>query len=86
MDQKIKEALYESLQMASPSGSEEQVTSLFTKVISPFVDDVYTDVNGNCIAHKKGSGTKIMFMAHADEIGLMISYIYDRGFLYFKEI
>jgi endoglucanase len=27
-----------------------------------------------------------MFMAHADEIGLMISYIDDRGFLYFKEI
>ena len=86
MDQKIKEALYESLQTASPSGSEEQVTSLFTKVISPFVDEVYTDVNGNCIAHKKGSGTKIMFMAHADEIGLMISYIDDHGFLYFKEI
>lgn len=86
MDQKIKEALYESLQMASPSGSEEQVTSLFSKVISPFVDEVYTDVNGNCIAHKKGSGQKIMLMAHADEIGLMISYIDDRGFLYFKEI
>ena len=86
MDQKIKEALYESLQMASPSGSEEQVTSLFTKVISPFVDEVYTDANGNCIAHKKGSGPKVMLMAHADEIGLMISYIDDRGFLYFKEI
>lgn len=86
MDQKIKEALYESLQMASPSGSEEQVTSLFAKVISPFVDEVYTDVNGNCIAHKKGSGQKVMLMAHADEIGLMISYIDDRGFLYFKEI
>lgn len=86
MDKKIKEALYESLQMASPSGSEEQVTSLFTKVISPFVDEVYTDVNGNCIAHKKGFGSKVMFMAHADEIGLMISYIDDRGFLYFKEI
>lgn len=86
MDQKIKEALYESLQMASPSGSEEQVTKLFAKEIRPFVDEVYTDVNGNCIAHKKGPGQKIMLMAHADEIGLMISYIDDRGFLYFKEI
>lgn len=86
MDQKIKEALYESLKMPSPSGSEEQVASLFAKVISPFVDEIYTDVNGNCVAHKRGSGQKIMFMAHADEIGLMISYIDDRGFLYFKEI
>lgn len=66
MDQKIKEALYESLQMASPSGSEECVTALFADTIRPFVDEVYTDVNGNCIAHKKGSGQKIMLMAHAD--------------------
>lgn len=86
MDQKVKEALYESLQMASPSGSEEQVTNLFQRMVSPYVDEVYTDVNGNCIAHKKGSGQKIMLMAHADEVGLMISYIDDRGFLYFKEI
>lgn len=86
MDQKIKEALYESLQMASPSGSEECVTALFADTIRPFVDEVYTDVNGNCIAHKKGSGQKIMLMAHADEIGLMISYIDNQGFLYFKEI
>lgn len=86
MDQKIKEALYESLQMASPSGSEELVTNLFQRMVSPYVDEVYTDVNGNCIAHKKGSGQKIMLMAHADEVGLMISYIDDRGFLYFKEI
>ena len=86
MDHKIKEALYESLQMASPSGSEEQVSSLFQRMVFPLVDEVYTDVNGNCIAHKKGSGQKIMLMAHADEIGLMISYIDDRGFLYFKEI
>lgn len=86
MDQKVKESLFESLRMPSPSGSEEQVTSLFRDFVSPYVDEVYTDVNGNCIAHKRGSGQKIMFMAHADEIGLMISYIDDRGFLYFKEI
>lgn len=86
MDQKIKEALYESLRMPSPSGSEEQVTDLFQRMVSPYVDEVYTDVNGNCIAHKRGPGKKLMFMAHADEIGLMISYIDDRGFLYFKEI
>lgn len=86
MDQKIKETLFESLRTPSPSGSEEQVTSLFHDFVSPYVDEVYTDVNGNCIAHKHGSGQKIMLMAHADEIGLMISYIDDRGFLYFKEI
>ena len=86
MDTELKEALFGSLKMAAPSGSEEQVTSLFEKNVSPYVDEVYTDANGNCIAHKQGLGPKIMLMAHADEIGLMISYIDDRGFLYFKEI
>lgn len=86
METCLKDILEQWLMMASPSGSEEQVTKLFAKEIRPFVDEVYTDVNGNCIAHKKGSGQKIMLMAHADEIGLMISYIDDRGFLYFKEI
>ena len=86
MESWLKDILHQMLLTASPSGSEEQITTLFAEQIRPFVDEVYTDVNGNCIAHKKGSGPKVMLMAHADEIGLMISYIDDRGFLYFKEI
>lgn len=86
MESWLKDILHQMLLTASPSGSEEQLTTLFAEQIRPFVDEVYTDVNGNCIAHKKGSGPKVMLMAHADEIGLMISYIDDRGFLYFKEI
>lgn len=86
MELSIKDILFESLKISSPSGFEEQVIDLFQKSISPFVDETIIDANGNCIAHKKGSGQKIMLMAHADEIGLMISYIDDRGFLYFKEI
>lgn len=41
---------------------------------------------GNCIAHKKGKGKKIMLMSHCDEVGLMISHIDEEGYLYFKEI
>jgi endoglucanase len=86
MESWLKDILHKMLLTASPSGSEEQIIALFAEQIRPFVDEVYTDVNGNCIAHKKGSGPKVMLMAHADEIGLMISYIDDRGFLNFKEI
>lgn len=86
MDTELKKILFESLNMAAPSGSEEQVINLFKDNVSPYVDEVYIDANGNCIAHKRGIGQKVMFMAHADEIGLMISYIDDRGFLYFNQI
>ena len=86
MESSVKDLLIESLKLSSPSGYEEQVIDLFQKAVSPYIDEVIIDVNGNCIAHKKGSGKKIMLMAHADEIGLMITYIDSKGFLYFKEI
>lgn len=86
MDTWLKDILEQSLLMASPSGSEELITGFFANQVCPYVDEVWTDANGNCIAHKKGMGPKIMFMAHADEVGLMISFIDDRGFLYFNQI
>lgn len=87
MDKCLLDILTQSLLTPSPSGSEERVTALFAEAIRPYVDEITTDPNGNCIAHRKGKkGPKVMLMAHADEIGLMISYIDDRGFLYFNQI
>ena len=86
MKEHLEDFLNRILTESSPSGCEEQVTNLFKDFVSPFVEEVYTDANGNCIAHKKGIGPKVMLMAHADEVGLMISYIDKDGFLYFKEI
>jgi len=86
MDNDTKQILLELLQMKCPSGNEEQVTDLFAYSISPYVDEVTTDANGNKIAHKKGNGKKVVLMAHADEVGLLISYIDNDGFLYFNEV
>jgi len=86
MDNWLLDILTQSLLTPSPSGSEERVTTLFAETVRPYVDEITTDVNGNCIAHKQGTGPKVMLMAHSDEIGLMISYIDDRGFLYFNQI
>lgn len=74
------------LEASGPSGYEEQIIDLFRSFIAPYVDEVSVDVNGNCIAHKKGTGKKVMLVAHADEVGLMVSYIDDKGYVYFKEI
>lgn len=86
MPNTIKDILLDLLKTIGPSGSEEQVISLFRQSIAPYVTEVKTDVTGNCIAHKNGSGSKVMLIAHADEVGLMIHYIDERGYLYFKEI
>ena len=86
MDKWLFDILTQSLLTPSPSGSEERITALFAEAIRPYVGEITTDSNGNCIAHKQGTGSKVMVMAHADEIGLMISYIDDCGFLYFNPI
>ena len=76
--------IHNILEFSSPSGFEENVTKAFEAFVAPYVDEIIYDVHGNCIAHKFGSGEKVMFVAHADEIGLMISYIDNNGFLFFK--
>lgn len=86
MNEEQKQFLSKLLTASCPSGSEEQVINLFRDSVSSYVDEISTDTMGNCIAHKKGDGPKVMITAHADEIGLMIHYIDEKGFLYFKEI
>lgn len=71
----------------SPSGFEQPAQEVFRNYVKDLADEVKTDVHGNVIALKKGTG-KIRFMVvgHADEIGLMIHYIDENGFLRFKPV
>lgn len=55
---------------------------VFSKSILPYVNEIQYDVLGNVIAHKSGEGKRIMLVAHHDVVGLMVTYIDDRGFLY----
>ena len=66
----------------APSGCEKQVRELIEKEISPYVDSVETDVMGNLIACKKGSGKKLMFAAHMDEIGVIATCHGEKGQVY----
>lgn len=68
------------------SGSEGNVRQFIKKQIKPYVHDIKVDRMGNLIAHKKGTGMKIMLAAHMDEIGLMVKRIEERGFMYVTAI
>ncbi|MEG0322315.1 MAG: M42 family peptidase, partial [Oscillospiraceae bacterium] len=64
-----------------PSGCEGDVAAAITKLASPFADEITTDTLGNLMVHKKGNGPKIMFSAHMDSIGFIVTHIEKEGFL-----
>ena len=68
------------------SGYEDNICDLLEMEIEPYVDTIRRDIMGNLIATKKGDRLSVMLAAHMDEIGLMIKYIDDNGFLRFVEI
>lgn len=84
----MKTVIKQLTEAFGPSGYETEVTALIQSMVKEHVDEVKTDVLGNLIAAKKGSpdGRKIMFAAHTDEIGLVITHIDDKGFLRFGTV
>lgn len=70
----------------SVSGRENSVAEKIKTYIAPLTDESYIDPLGNLIAVKYGSGKegekkKVMLCGHMDEIGFLITYIEDNGFL-----
>lgn len=64
-----------------PSGDESGVASVIAELARPYVDEISTDVMGNLICRKKGSGPRVMFAAHMDSLGLVVTHIEKEGFL-----
>ncbi len=75
------------LAIPSPSGFEAPAQKIVRKYLAKSADEISSDLNGNLIAFKKGSGKlKVMLVGHADEIGFMINYIDDQGYIYVKTL
>ncbi len=68
------------------SGYEENAAKIMTDTLSKSCDSVETDNFGNVIG-KRGKGKKkIMIAAHMDEIGMVVKYVNEKGFIYFIKI
>ncbi len=70
----------------SPSGREKNVRELIINEIKDYADEINVDALGNLIVRKKGSGKKILFSAHMDQIGLIITHVDEKGFLRFSNV
>ena len=71
------------------SGYEFAISDKIAEMFSEYCDEVTTDNLGNVtgvMRSKKSDAKSIMIEAHMDEIGLMITDIDDKGFLYFTNV
>jgi len=80
------EFLEKLTQTYSPSGDEALVRDVIANEVKPYADHIETDNMGNLIVRKKGTGKKLLLAAHMDEIGLMVNYIEENGFLRFASV
>ncbi len=83
MDDTALEFLRNILETPSPSGYEQPVQNIVRDYVADFADEVTTDLHGNVIvARNPKADLRVMFAGHCDQIGFVVQYIDDNGFLY----
>jgi endoglucanase len=79
----MKDTIRTLVESFGPSGSEDRLRAIVREMIEPHADDIRVDAMGSLIVRKQGdgSGKRIMLSAHMDEIGVIVSYIDEKGFV-----
>ena len=75
------------LNAPSPAGYEQPASKIFRNYLKDIVDELKPDVHGNTIAVlNPQAGFKFMLAGHIDEIGLITTYIDEKGYIYTSQI
>ncbi len=87
MNKNSENFLRELLETPSPSGFEQNAAKIWRDRVKKYSDKLISDVHGNSIAILNPKAKfKFMLAGHIDEIGLMITYIDDNGYIYTSQI
>jgi len=87
MNTDSKDFLKRLVETPSPSGYEHDVQKLVRERIRPWCNSVRTDVMGNVFGIRNPKGKpRIMLAGHCDQIGFIVQYITDEGFLHIEPI
>lgn len=70
----------------APSGRESAIRDIIISEAEKLGYEITTDALGSVVAHRPGNGKKLMLDAHMDEIGVIVSYIEDNGFIRFGAV
>jgi putative aminopeptidase FrvX len=82
----MKQLIKRLTEAFGPSGYEKQARKIIQDELRGYADTIAVDKLGNLIAHIKGTGPRLMFAAHMDEIGIVTSYIDKKGFIRFSNV
>lgn len=86
-DYKTPSFLIDLLEARSPSGYETEAQAVVDRHVGEIADVYEKDPLGQRIATVNPEGTPSVLLAgHMDELGYIITYVDDRGFLYFDTI
>ncbi|MDQ8194205.1 M20/M25/M40 family metallo-hydrolase [Coraliomargarita sp. SDUM461004] len=81
------EFLVDLLNARSPTGAEYEAQAVLDRYVENEVATYRRDTMGNRFATVNPDGDpKLLFAGHIDELGLIITYINDEGFLYFDTL
>jgi len=85
---KTLELLKELTETFGPTGAEGQVRAILRRELSPLSTSIDQDEMGNLIATLPGSSDRprILLDGHMDEVGFLVRYITDGGFLRFQPL
>ena len=69
------------------SGYEQQVQQVVRDYAESFCDTMTTDLHGNLIlCRNPDADVRVMLAGHADQIGLIVGYIDEEGFIYTQTV
>lgn len=87
MSSTLRETLHRLLDAPGPSGFESAATAVWRDIAGEFAAEVWADVHGNSYASLAAAAKPtVMLAGHVDEIGLMIHYIDDDGYLFVRAV
>jgi endoglucanase len=87
MQSESLEFLRSLVEAGGPSGYEQPIQAIFKHQVEHYGAQVEIDVLGNAVAVVNPSGNpRVMLAGHADEIGFLVRYLDDDGYIYFAPV
>src|SRR3954462_280429 len=77
----VTRVLAELCAVPAPSGAEGELAEALRRRWEPRCEAVRSDAVGNVIARVGGTGPRVLVQAHMDQVGYLVRFISDGGFL-----